>query len=86
MPARQKKRKSTRRSTPPPVKPKKTARKKGKPAELIITKARVKAAAKKVNVGSEFYEALDATVRDLIKDAEGRARANKRKTLKAVDL
>jgi histone H3/H4 len=60
--------------------------KKGKPAELIISKSRTKAAVKKCNVGSEFYGALDAAVRDMIKSAEGRATGNKRKTLKAVDL
>ncbi|MAG30366.1 MAG: hypothetical protein CL908_05655 [Deltaproteobacteria bacterium] len=67
-------------------KKKKAAKRKGKPAELIISKARVKAAVKKCNVGGEFYGALDAVVRDLIKGAEGRAQGNKRKTLKAVDL
>jgi histone H3/H4 len=41
---------------------------------------------KKCNVGGEFYPALDAVVRDLIKGAESRAQGNKRKTLKAVDL
>ena len=65
---------------------KKAAKRKGKPAELIISKARVKNASKKCNVGGEFYGALDAVVRDLIKGAEARAVGNKRKTLKAVDL
>ncbi len=67
-------------------KKKAAARRKGKPAELIISKARVKAATKKCNVGGEFYGALDQVVRNLIKEAEGRAQGNKRKTLKAVDL
>lgn len=65
---------------------KKKAAKKKKTGDLIISKARVKAAVKKCNVGGEFYEALDSAVRGLIKDAEGRATGNKRKTLKAVDL
>ena len=60
--------------------------KKGKTAELIISKSRVKAATRKCNVGGEFYGALDAAVREIIKQAEGRAQGNKRKTLKAVDL
>jgi len=60
--------------------------KKGKSAELIISKSRTKGAVKKCNVGSEFYPALDAAVRELIKGAEARAVGNKRKTLKAVDL
>jgi hypothetical protein len=67
---------------------KKAARRKtsSKPAELIISKARTKAAVRKCNVGGEFYGALDAAVRELIKQAEARAVGNKRKTLKAVDL
>jgi histone H3/H4 len=68
------------------AKKKKKAGKKGKPVDLIISKARVKNASKKCNVGSEFYPALDAVVRDMIKGAEARAIGNKRKTLKAVDL
>ena len=67
-------------------KKKKAAKRKSKPAELIISKARVKNAVKKCNVGAEFYPALDSAVRDLIKAAEARATGNKRKTLKAVDL
>jgi histone H3/H4 len=67
-------------------KKKKAARKKGKAAELIISKSRTKGAVKKCNVGGEFYGALDAAVRGMIKDAEARAIGNKRKTLKAVDL
>jgi histone H3/H4 len=62
------------------------AAKKGKTGELIISKSRTKRAVKKCNVGAEFYPALDAVVRDLIKGAEARATGNKRKTLKAVDL
>ena len=55
------------------AKKKKKAAKKGKPAELIISKARVKNAVKKCNVGGEFYGALDAAMRQLIKEAEARA-------------
>ncbi len=65
---------------------KKKKKRGGKPAELIISKARTKKAVKKCNVGSEFYGALDGAVRELIKGAEARAVGNKRKTLKAVDL
>jgi histone H3/H4 len=57
-----------------------------KAAELIISKSRTKGAAKSCNVSSEFYGALDKAVRTMIKDAETRAKANKRKTLKACDL
>ena len=65
---------------------KKAAKKKGKAVDLIISKSRTKAAVKKCNVGGEFYGALDAAVRELIKEAESRAVGNKRKTLKAVDI
>lgn len=65
---------------------KKSAGKKKATGDLIISKSRTKAAAKKCNVGSEFYGALDAAVRGLIASAEARAVGNKRKTLKAVDL
>ena len=61
-------------------------RKKGGSGDLIISKARVKAAARKCNVGGEFYSALDKHVRDVIAAAEKRATGNKRKTLKAVDI
>jgi hypothetical protein len=61
-----------------------TAKKAG--GDLIISKSRTKAAAKKCNVGGEFYGALDKAVRVLIANAEARAVGNKRKTLKAVDL
>lgn len=57
-----------------------------KTAELIISKARTKAASKKCNVSGEFYGALDKKVREIIKTAETRAIANKRKTLKPADL
>jgi hypothetical protein len=67
-------------------KKKKAAKRKGKPAELIISKSRTKGAVKKCNVGGEFYAALDGVVRKMIADAEARALGNKRKTLKAVDL
>jgi hypothetical protein len=60
--------------------------KKGKTAELIISKSRTKDAAKKCNVSSDFYGALDKKVRELIASAEARAVGNKRKTLKPQDL
>ncbi len=68
------------------AKKKKKGKRKGKTADLIISKSRTKGAVKKCNVGAEFYPALDAVVRGMIKDAEARAIGNKRKTLKAVDL
>ena len=53
---------------------------------MIISKARVKAAVKKCNVGGEFYGALEGEVRALIKRAEERALGNRRKTLRAADV
>ncbi len=70
MAARKKKKKAAKRSS----------------GDLIISKARTKAAVKKCNVGGEFYGALDKVVREMIKGAEARAIGNKRKTLKAVDI
>jgi len=55
-------------------------------ADLIISKSRTKASVKDCNVSGDFYEALDAKVRCMIADAEKRAVANNRKTLKPQDL
>jgi histone H3/H4 len=60
--------------------------KKGKSADLIISKSRTKDAAKKCNVSGDFYGALDKKVRELIAAAEARALGNKRKTLRPQDL
>lgn len=65
----------------------KKAKAKGKAGDpMIISKARVKAAVRKCNVGAEFYGALEDEVRGLIKRAEERAVGNKRKTLRAADV
>lgn len=56
------------------------------PRELIISKSRTKAAARKCNVSSDFYGALDGKVREIINGAEKRALDNKRKTLRPFDL
>ncbi|MDE0914282.1 MAG: hypothetical protein OSB57_03795 [Planctomycetota bacterium] len=63
----------------------KKAGKKKKGGDLIISKARTKAAAS-LNVSSDFYSALDEKVRACIATAEDRANANKRKTLRPQDL
>ena len=65
---------------------KKNAKKTGTTGDLIISKSRTKAAAKKSNVSSDFYGALDKVVRGMIANAEGRAEANGRKTLRPQDL
>ena len=58
----------------------------GKGGELIISKSRTKAAVKRCNVSGDFYGAFDAAARGLLKGAEERAIANKRKTLRPQDL
>jgi histone H3/H4 len=67
-------------------KKKAAARRSSKSVDLIISKSRTKNATKRCNVSSEFYGALDAHVRGIIKGAEDRAIGNKRKTIKAVDI
>lgn len=54
---------------------------------LFVKKA-VREYAKKKNlkVGSDFYQALDDSIKSLINEAGKRAVDNKRKTLKAYDL
>jgi histone H3/H4 len=53
--------------------------------DLLISKSRVKALAS-MNVASDFYVALDASVRGLLAKAEHRAGENGRKTLRPQDL
>lgn len=55
-------------------------------ADLIISKSKTKEAVTECNVSGEFYDALDAKVRELIKTAEQRAVANGRKTVRPQDL
>ncbi|MFN2371441.1 MAG: DUF1931 domain-containing protein [Candidatus Krumholzibacteriia bacterium] len=55
-------------------------------ADMIISKTKVKEAVKDCNVSGEFYTALDAKVRELIKAAEKRALDNGRKTVRPYDL
>ena len=63
----------------------KKAGKKKATGDLIISKARTKAAAG-LNVSGEFYGALDEAVRALIAGAEARADSNGRRTLRPSDL
>ncbi len=55
-------------------------------AEMIISKTKTKEAVRECNVSGEFYDALDAKVRQLIAKAEERAVANGRKTVRPQDL
>ena len=55
-------------------------------ADMIISKSKTKETVKKCNVSGEFYGALDKKVREIIADAEKRALANGRKTVRPQDL
>lgn len=54
-------------------------------ADLIV-KAAVKDALNDMNVASDFYDALDGEVEELLDDAARRASDNDRKTVQARDL
>ncbi len=54
-------------------------------ADLIV-KAAVKEALADHNVASDFYDALDERVDELLEDAARRADANDRKTVQPRDL
>ena len=54
-------------------------------ADLIV-KAAVKEALDDMNVSSDFYDALDAEVEELLDDAARRASENDRKTVQPRDL
>jgi histone H3/H4 len=51
-----------------------------------IVKAAVKDELSEMNVSSDFYDALDSEVSDLLADAAQRAADNDRKTVQARDL
>ena len=55
-------------------------------SDMIIVKAKIKDFAPGFNVSGEVAGALDAKVKELLKDACERAKANNRKTLMAKDL
>lgn len=52
----------------------------------LIVNSSVKDALENHNVSSDFYEALDAEVAELIDDAAERAESNDRKTVQPRDL
>ncbi|PSP57513.1 DUF1931 domain-containing protein [Halobacteriales archaeon QH_7_66_36] len=54
-------------------------------ADLIV-KAAVKEALDDMNVASDFYDALDEEVDEILADAARRADANDRKTVQPRDL
>ncbi|MFB6215634.1 MAG: DUF1931 domain-containing protein [Candidatus Aenigmatarchaeota archaeon] len=53
---------------------------------MTLKKSGVRDAAEGVNVGSDFYEALDEEVQRLVDRAVERAEANGRRTVKARDV
>ncbi|PSP16803.1 DUF1931 domain-containing protein [Halobacteriales archaeon QH_10_67_13] len=54
-------------------------------ADLIV-KAAVKEQLDEMNVASDFYDALDEEVEELLEDAAERAASNDRKTVQPRDL
>mgnify|MGYP005855807925 CR=1 FL=1 len=52
----------------------------------LVVKAAVKDALDEKNVASDFYQALDEEVGELLEDAARRAEANDRKTVQSRDL
>ncbi len=55
-------------------------------SDLLVVRSKIKSAAEDVNISSDFDEALNAKVVELIKNAATRCKANGRKTLKPYDL
>lgn len=54
--------------------------------KMIVVKSKIKELASGYNVSSDFADALDATVKELIKKAVKRAEGNNRRTVMAKDL
>ena len=55
-------------------------------AESLVVRSKVKDAVKDCNVSGDFADALSAKVSELVRDAEKRAKANGRKTVRPCDL
>jgi len=64
---------------------KKAGRKPAAAGDYLISKSRTKASVN-LNVSGEFYGAFDAAARSMLKQAEARAEANGRRTLRPQDL
>ena len=54
--------------------------------ELVVVRAKVKQAVRDCNVSNDFAEALDKRVREIIRAAEERAKANNRRTVLPRDI
>ena len=55
-------------------------------SDLVIVKAKIKENVGDANVASDFVEALNGEVKELIRRAVKRAEANNRKTVMAKDI
>ena len=53
---------------------------------MLVVKSKIKEYVSDLNVSSDFSEALDETVKELIQKAVKRAKENGRKTVQARDL
>lgn len=53
---------------------------------MLVVKSKIKEYIKDCNVAGDFAEALNNEIKDLIKKAEARCKANGRKTVQARDL
>lgn len=54
-------------------------------AEMLVVRSKIKEVTE-LNVSGDFVDALSTKVMSLVKDAEGRAKSNGRKTVKPCDL
>jgi histone H3/H4 len=54
--------------------------------EMLVVKAKIKEVAQGYNIASDFADALDEKVKELVKAAAARAEGNNRKTVMAKDL
>lgn len=52
----------------------------------IVKKTGVRSEAGNVNVGADFYDALDSKVKELVAEAVERAQENGRRTIKGRDV
>jgi len=55
-------------------------------SEMLVVRSKIKTVVEDVNIAKDFYEALNQKVKNLIKNAEERCKANDRKTLRPCDL
>ncbi len=53
---------------------------------MLVVKSKIKEVAGDYNISSDFADALDEKVKELVKKASERAEANNRKTVMAKDL